>query len=384
MKMKAHQEALQVLDELEEVLEPGEHQAIRTRHVRSAGFQDVDHPPLLILPPWDQRDVELFPVADAVRDPSMMLYNELCRGFSCVRDWMRVRDDRPLQVRPDFGSGLVASAFGGRVEVVDNNPPWVHPPVEGDASDHLQRFLESFDAGDVMSKGWLPRAAETLDYYTTVFRDYPRVSASVAITLPDLQGPFDTAAMLWGSEILVALITEPDQVDCLLGAIVAVMISAHSSLRQWVGRELLSPGFSHQHGSVIRGNLMIRCDSNLMMSPEMYRSQVFEHDRRALAEVGGGSYHSCGRWQQNIPTVMSAEEVGSLDFGLNQSHLNDIDEIYVAARQQQKHLNLVAVTPSEVRSGAAFERFPLGATLHCIAASVDEAADLMACAGSNS
>jgi hypothetical protein len=30
-------------------------------------------------------------------------------------------------------------------------------------------------------------------------------------------------------------------------------------------------------------------------SPEMYRNQVFEHDRRALAEVGGGSYHSCGR-----------------------------------------------------------------------------------------
>ena len=276
---------------------------------------------MLLVPPWDHATVKLYPVAEAVEDPSKMLVNELRRGFSCITEWLRVRDDRPLQVRPDFGVGLVASVFGVRVEVVKNDPPWVHP-LEGDNVEaSITKILDDLDVSRSETCGWLPRVVETLDYYTEVFSQYPRVASCIAITLPDLQGPFDTTAMVWGNEILPALLTEPELIERLLGAISLTMVHLHDSLRRWVGRELLPEGFSHQHGAIIRGNLLLRSDHNVMVNPHMYAAQIFVHDRHVLGSVGKGGFHSCGCWKHNIPTVLQAEDVESLDFGAEQSHL---------------------------------------------------------------
>ena len=319
----------------------------------------------------------MYPVAEAVEDPAKMLVNELTGGLAAVDDWLKVGDDRPLQVRPDFGIGLVASVFGATVEVAGNNPPWVHPLSSEDVETHIEDALEALEVDRAHETGWLPRVWRTLDYYATVFGDYPRASSSIAIALPDLQGPFDTAEMLWGSDIFLGLMTEPVLVDRLLGAIGATMVHLHDCLRQRIGQQLLPDGFSHQHGSVVRGNLLLRCDSNLMMNPQMHASQVFVHDRNVLKAVGGGGYHSCGCWQRNIPTIISADEVGTLDFGTNQSQMNDMDEIYQLAHHHEKHLNLITATVDELRTGTIRKRFPTGVTLHCLVDDIGSARELM-------
>lgn len=377
MKKHAHDEVLSILDGLEERFDRKVTESIRERHIRSASWQPVDRPPVVLVPPWDRPMEKLYPVSEAVRDPSKMMVNELRRGFSCIMDWFRVRDDKPLQIRPNFGIGLVASVFGARVEVVENNPPWVHPIVAEDKEREIARVVDSFDAGKCHTGGWLPRITETVDYFTRVLSQYPKAASCIALTMPDLQGPFDTAAMVWGSDIFLALLTQPDLISRFLEAIGAAMVHIHSWIRRWIGRELLPEGFSHQHGTVIRGNLLLRCDSNVMMNPQMYASQVFVHDRKVLQSVGTGGFHSCGRWMQNIPTVLEAEEVGTLDFGSNQSHMNDVDQVYRDAGRKKKHLNLVAVKPEELESGSIVERFPTGATLQCHIDSVDAAARVM-------
>ena len=376
MKHDPRDEVRRILDRLDDVIDPDEQENIRRRHTATALWEEVDRPPVLIVPPWDHPTVKLYPVSEAVNDPAKMLTNELRRGFSAIDDWLEVKDDRPLQVRPNFGIGLVASVFGAAVEVVGDNPPWVRP-IEENVLSYVPRFLDRFDPSTAHTAGWLPRVAETLDYYRTTFAEYSRVASSVAISLPDLQGPFETAAMIWGSDIFAALITDAGLVDRFVEAVGSTMVHLHAWLRSWIGRELLPDGFSHQHGSIIRGNLLLRCDSNLMMSPEMYERQVFKHDRRVLSELGGGSYHSCGRWKQNIPLVLSAPEVGSIDFGSNQSHMNDIDEVHAMARPGRKHLNLVSVTARELTNRTALERFPTGATLQCLVNTVGSAAQIM-------
>lgn len=323
----------------------------------------------------------LYPVAEAVGDPAKMLVNELRLGQTRVVNWPTIGDDTPLQVRPDLGIGLVASVFGSRIEVVENNPPWVHPLAEGE--NEIQRSLEAaLDKLDVSSShrlGWIPRVEETLEYYQEAFSEYPNAKASIATILPDLQGPYETAGMLWGSGIFLALVTAPDLVDRFAHAVGQVMIHLHDRFRQWVDRELLPDGFSHQHGSIIRGNLLVRCDSNIMISPQMYASQVFKHDRAVLKAVGGGSFHSCGCWRHNIPMIMAAEEVGSLDFGYAQTHLYDMDAVYRMAKRYRKHLHLVTVSPEELSSERAAERFPTGVTLVCLVDDVTAAAELMKC-----
>gem|GEM_PF-385385 len=369
------------LARLERQLDPDRQRRVRQRHVDVACWQTVSRPPVLLVPAWDNREqsLPLYTVAEAVADPAKMLHNQLCRGFGAVTDWIEIGDDRPLQIRADLGIGLVASVLGTGIEVVGDNPPWVHPLAAPDTVETaVERALDGLEISRAHERGWVPRAGAILDYYLSVLPEFPAVSRAVSLSLPDLQGPFDAAAMVWGSGIFLALLTRPELVERLLRAVAEIIVHLHGWWRARAGAELLPAGFSHQHGSVIRGNLLLRCDSNLMMSPEMYRDQVFVHDRAVLTAVGGGSYHSCGRWKQNIPLVMDAAQVGSLDFGSNQSHMNDIDEVYGWARTARKHLNLVAVTPDELQSGRAQDRFPTGATLQCEVGSTAAARKIMA------
>ena len=374
---KAQDDVYHLLDYLEERLDPAEQQVIRRRHMQSAMWQPVDRPPLLIRAPWDRSREGLYPVKEAVKSPAKMLANELRRGQASAVEWLQIKDDAPLQVRPNFGIGLVASVFGARVEVVEDNPPWVRPLADTNIETAVEHLLDTFDIAGSYTLGWIPQVEETLEYYAKTFANYPKVSKSVAIILPDLQGPFDTATMLWGGNIFLALYTSQELVERLLKTIAEAMVCLHNRLRQVIGRELLPDGFSHQHGSIIRGNILIRCDSNLMMSPDMYARHVLPHDRYVLKCVGSGSYHSCGCWERNVPLVIAADEVGSLDFGTNQSYLNDMESIYEIARCRTKHLNLVTASEADLRSGKILEQFALGVTLTTELENMENGPELM-------
>ena len=284
-----------------------------------------------------------------------------------------------MTIRPYKSDLILGLAWLLRCSVA--NPSWIHPLAQGESEiqKYLEAALDKLQVSTSHQTGWIPRVEKTLDYYQKTIAEYPNVKASIAIILPDLQGPYETAGLLWGSSIFLAMLTTPELLDHLLQAVGQVMVHLHDRFRQWVGRELLPQGFSHQHGSIVRGNLLLRCDSNIMISPQMYTSEVFKHDLAVLKAIGGGSFHSCGCWKHNMPTIIAAEEVGSLDFGSAQTHLYDIDEVYRMAKPHRKHLNLVTVSPEDLSSGCAAKRFPTGATLLCMVDNAKEAAKLMEC-----
>ncbi|MBM3801660.1 MAG: hypothetical protein FJW26_05025 [Acidimicrobiia bacterium] len=310
-----------------------------------------------------------------------MLNNELVKGLASAFEWLDVKDDRPAQIRPDFGTGLVSSVFGARIECPSDNPPWVHPLSEGDVEWNIRSAIDGLDLADVPNRGLIPRVAETYSFYADILATYPNVRSFLAVIMPDIQGPFDTAAMLWGSSIFEALYTNPELVDRLCSAVADVMIALHTYFRTFIGRELLPEGFSHTHGVIIRGNYLMRGDSNLMLSNAMYREQMLPHELKVLKVIGGGSYHSCGNWEHNIGTILALDEIGSLDFGSNQSQMNDIDGIYRQAAKAKKHLNLVTAYSHELASGSIIQRFPTGVTLSCQVENKEEAARVIQGAG---
>ncbi len=60
------------------------------------------------------------------------MYNELVHALDtsiALRD--RLSDDLPLTVRANFGTGLIASMFGAKVEQHAGNPPWVRHAETG-------------------------------------------------------------------------------------------------------------------------------------------------------------------------------------------------------------------------------------------------------------
>ena len=373
-----------LLEKLDKELVPAEHDEIRELFMKTIRWEYVERPPLRLLfqerlQTLDEKSSNTYPICEAVNDPAKMMINELWYGRASTMGWLEVRDSQPLQVRANMGIGLCASAFGAEIGVLENNPPWVEPLTKDTSkiADAVRKVLDEHDIDDAPNRGWIPKAGQFYSYFKNIIAEYPNVEKCVAIVIPDLQGPFDTAAAIWGSDILLALYTEEELTNRLMETVAKTQVRLHDHFRQWVGRELLPEGFSHQHGLMVRGNILIRCDSNLMMSPEMYKEQVLPFDEYVVKNVGGGSFHSCGKWDHNIPAILESEQFGTVDFGMNQSQYNDIDAHYKVAAKYKKHFNQINTTKEDIISGKVLKKFPTGATLVFSTDGIDSAKCLM-------
>ena len=263
----------------------------------------------------------------------------------------------------------MASLFGGHVEQVAENPPWVRP------FHTREEFQAALDRDPLdFSQGWCPRVIERYQFYRRTLDGYPELARLVHLVLPDLQGPLDTAELLRGCQIYVDFYNEPELVHRGLGTIARSQIG--------FARHLLSytndgpDGFSHQHAMMIRGQILIRDDSAIMVSPAMYRRHVASHDEMVLSGLGGGGIHACGKFEHNVDEFLALPSIGCLDVG--QPELNDIGAIYAKARQGKIPLVHVRVAREELVSGRVMERFPTGVSLVYQAESLSDAQAVMA------
>jgi hypothetical protein len=121
--------------------------------------------------------------------------------------------------------------------------------------------------------------------------------------------------------------------------------------------------------------VLIRIDSAIMLSPQMYREQIAPHDERVLRELGGGGLHSCGNINLNGPDYLNVPSTQCLDLG--QPGLNDLDKLYAFARERRVPLLRVSVPEHELTSGSVLRRFPTGVSLLHNAPSLDDARRVM-------
>jgi hypothetical protein len=346
-----------LLEHLAGTLDPARQRAIEDLHCRALRWQPVPRLPVVMsypLPP-DAR-FRPFPHREVFRDPAKMLFNELVYAFQtsiACRD--RLNDDLPCTVRANFGTVLIASLFGARVEQLDDNPPWVMHPEGRGAS--LEAVLES-DPLD-FSRGWCPRVVETYAFFRETLRGWPPLESLIRLVLPDLQSPFDNLELIVGSSVFEDLLTRPEQVGRALAQVARAQVGFARHLAALIrdGPE----GFAHQHATMIRGRILLRDDSVILMSPEMYRDVVAAHDEFVLRELGGGGIHCCGNLGRHAAVFLERAGLECLDFG--QSELNDVDAIYRLAQARGAALIRVAVSEAELSSGEVLRRFPTGVSL---------------------
>jgi len=212
---------------------------------------------------------------------------------------------------------------------------------------------------------------ETCQFYQHVLNEYPALRDLIRIVLPDLQGPFDNLELLVGSEVFVQLHTCPEQVQAALHAMATAQVGFARHLQPYLtdGPE----GYAHQHAVMIKGQILIRADSVILVSPEMYGELIAPHDEYVLHELGGGM-HTCGR-TDHVDAFLSLPSVRCLDLG--QSELNDMDSIYAAARGRGVPIVRVLASEEELVSGAIMEQYPTGVTLRHEAASLAAAQRIM-------
>ncbi len=361
----------QLLDYLEGSVSLERQAEIDRLYARALAWEPVERLPLsLAYPLPGDAAFPPFPHREVFDDPEKMLFNELVHAFETgIASHERVGDDLPWTIRANFGTCIIASMFGARVERIGDNPPWVRA-FERPAD--LERALDC-DGLD-FSRGWCPRVVERYEFFRAALAGYPRLKAAVRLVLPDLQGPLDSAEMLWGSDLYADLIERPEMVERVLSLLTRAQVGFARLLKPLVNDG--PSGTCHQHAAALSGNILIRDDSAIMVSAPMYRERIAPHDERVLREMGGGGIHSCGRITHLAGEFLRLPSIRSLDVG--QPELNDLDTLYARARERKVALIRMDVSEAELLSGRVTERFPTGAVLRHRAESVQAAARVMA------
>ena len=75
-----------------------------------------------------------------------------------------------------------------------------------------------------------------------------------------------------------------------------------------------------------RGNILLRNDSAMNISGEMYREFSLPYDRLLLQRFGGGAMHFCGRGDHYIEPLCSIPELTGIN--MSEPHRNDMEIIY--------------------------------------------------------
>jgi len=243
-------------------------------------------------------DFDHFTLREQFHDPVKMLIESLWD----IIGWARTPSDAQLSLRPNFGVGTVATVFGCRTDMGENDMPWVadRPPREK----LLDIDLDRLDAA-----GLIPRVIEFIRLARETLRDFPEVR----VFMPDLQGPMNIAFLLRQQDIFFDMTDDEPGYRRLMDTIVEVFVRLSTHLKQ----ELGEPLDSSYHGSLFMacGGVRVVDDVSIMLSPEQYREFSLPYVRRCLRPFGGGWVHSCGDISHQLDAYLEAPEIRAVNFG---------------------------------------------------------------------
>ena len=271
------------LDKLEAIIDLGHVERTRDLQRRAFRFEPVDHVPTVIHYPVPEDEWPSYGFAEIFEDPDKMLLQELQSVYAGAK----LQDDRLYGIRANYGTGIIASMFGCEVRTFDDSLPiGLHA-----SSEQLDRIL----AGDAPGPdaGLMPRVLETATRFREALQPYPKLSRAVGSQVFDIQGPFDNASIIWGSDIYLAIFDDPEKLRRLMHLITEATLTAVKKLREVDGRPLEE----HDGDWNFLGGLCVRNDSSVNLSGDQYVEFVKPFDTRLLAEWGGW-IHFCGRAHQ--------------------------------------------------------------------------------------
>jgi hypothetical protein len=334
-------------------------------HCDSLNYRQIERLPIIASYPYtEDAKFQMFPHGEIFDNPEKMLFNQFLNAFDgSIYLSCELGDDLPITIRADFGCVLVASMFGAKIEQVENNPPWVRHREEKISYEQIiQTSIMDFN------KELLAKTVDRYKFYKDVLRDYPRLSKLTNIVLPDLQGPFDNLELLRGSEIFLDMYSQKELYLMAMAVITDAQIELGKYFCQFTNDRI--KGFSFQHGFALKGGILIRNDTSIMISPEMYSQLVAPFDEKILKTFGGG-IHSCGNVNKIVSQFMSLNSIDCFDFG--QSELNDTESVYRFASKRKIGLTRIAVSERELLNGQIQKKYPTGISLIFRAKSFEQA-----------
>lgn len=263
---------------------------------------------------WPQLNIN-----DALHDPQLMVLDEFRKKVS---EPLAGGSNQLLGVRCNYGVSIMTSQLG--CEVVEMPREQGNTPTTL-ALGGVDAIHRAIDRGvPDLRAGQGADVFDTAELFLDVLQRWPVLGRWVDLFHPDAQGPMDNAELAWGSDIFLAFYDTPD----LVGAFLDLMTDHYLAfMRKWY--ELVpprDPDYATHWGFMHRGRIMLREDSLMNLSPDIFVNFVREREQRCLSELGGGAMHYCGRGDHFIEPMSQMQSLYAIN--LSQPHLNDMDAIY--------------------------------------------------------
>ena len=283
-------------------------------------------------------------INDALADPTLMVLSE----FKKISDVLAHGGDGVLNVRCNYGVSILASLFGCEVVVMpreQGNTPTCHALGDDEA---IQAAIDRGVPNHLAGQG--RQVFETGELFLEVLDRWPILKRHIELYHPDAQSPIDIAELVWGSDIFLAFYDQPERVHALIELLTQTYIDF---LVRWFELVPHQSDYSAHWGLLIKGSILLRDDSLMNLSSEIYREFVRDSEQRCLDAFDGGAIHFCGRGDHFIEDLTRLDKLTAVH--MSQPHLNNVEQIY--QQTVDRGIRLLALEPDAV---ATAERDLLG------------------------
>ena len=162
--------------------------------------------------------------------------------------------------------------------------------------------------------------------YTELF--IGKTKGAYPIRLTDVQGPLDSAALIFGhSNFLAAMHTHPDEVHWLLNCVTDLTIEFSKAQRDLVwseGAEFVPSMFQPWMPDGM--GISVSNDECVMISSEMHDDFCVPYLNKISQAFGGIYIHSCGDWTHQFESLEKVNNLRGLEFGASEAMFEKVFE----------------------------------------------------------
>lgn len=222
-------------------------------------------------------------------------------------------DDFVLHLQPQFGVVVFASAFGCKVEFPPDQMPWSHFMIK--AGDPAQKVYELHPPG--LRDGLLGQVLDWSEYFDKKAKHkYP-------VAMTDLQGPIDTAYLVWDScDFMAAMYEHPKEVHHLMRMVTDIIIKSVKEARSRV-REFVPAHFPPVYLPDGMG-ITVSEDALAVLSRRTYEEFSLPYLNELSEEFGGVVVHSCGNFEHQLPVLKKVHKLRGINFGVSETRFEAV------------------------------------------------------------
>lgn len=151
--------------------------------------------------------------------------------------------------------------------------------------------------------------------------------------LPTIASALNIAVNLYGQEILMEMLDDPDNARKDLMTINRLLVKIHQTFREIIPRSQLQPVISWERTQPPGYGQICGCTTQLV-SGDLYREMIADLDAAVLRVYEkGGMIHLCGSHAQHIPTFRAMPELKSVQ--LHDRAAEDLQLYFDGLREDQ-------------------------------------------------